>query len=81
MKSEGGVYDSAMKLLSSIGIKMDSIRLNRYCSVLWYMDELEETKMFVIPKKNYTLNGPKMGQQHERPCPECHVVSGIVSLE
>lgn len=36
---------------------MDSIRLDRYYSSPSYIDELGDTKVFVIPKKNATLNG------------------------
>ena len=57
MKSERGAYDRAMKLLSSIGIDLDSIRLDRYYSSPSYMDKLGGTKVFIIPKKNSTLNG------------------------
>lgn len=57
MKSEREAYDRAMDLLSSIGIEMDSIRLDRYYSSPSYVDKLGETKVFVIPKKNATLNG------------------------
>ena len=57
MKSEREAYDRAMDLLSSIGIEMDSIRLDRYYSSPSYVDKLGDTKVFVIPKKNATLNG------------------------
>ena len=57
MKSERDAYDRAMDLLSSIGVEMDSIRLDRYYSSPSYMDRLGNTKVFVIPKKNATLNG------------------------
>ncbi|EQD55579.1 ISA1214-6 transposase, partial [mine drainage metagenome] len=57
MKSERAAYDRAMELLSSVGIEMDSIRLDRYYSSPSYVDELGNTKVFVIPKKNATLNG------------------------
>ena len=46
-----------MKLLSSIDVEMDSIRPYRYYSSPSYMDKLDETKVFVIPEKNATLNG------------------------
>ena len=59
MKSEREAYDRAMRLLSSIGVEMDSIRLDRYYSSPSYMDELGDTKVFVMPKKNATLNGSK----------------------
>ena len=57
MKSERDAYDRAMDLLSSIGVEMDTIRLDRYYSSPSYMDRLGNTKVFVIPKKNATLNG------------------------
>ena len=57
MKSERDAYDRAMDLLSSIGVEMDTIRLDRYYSSPSYMDKLGNTKVFVIPKRNATLNG------------------------
>ncbi len=57
MKSEREAYDRSMKLLSSMGIEMDSIRLDRYYSSPSHIDRLGNTKVFVIPKKNATLNG------------------------
>ncbi len=57
MKSERGAYDRAMSLLASMDITMDSIRLDRYYSSPSYMDTLGDAKVFVIPKKNATLNG------------------------
>ena len=59
MKSERGAYDRAMKLLSSMGIELNSIRLDRYYSSPSYVDKLGETKVFIIPKKNSTLNGSR----------------------
>ena len=59
MKSEREAYDRAMKLLSSIGMEMDSIRLDRYYSSPSYMDKLGNTKVFIIPKKNSTLKGSR----------------------
>ncbi len=57
MKSEREAYDRAMNLLSSLDIEMASLRLDRYYSSPSYMDNLGKTKVFVIPKKNATLNG------------------------
>jgi len=57
MKSERNAYYRAMDLLSSIGVEMDSIRLDGYYSSPSYMDKLGNTKVFVTPKKNATLNG------------------------
>ena len=57
MRSEREAYDRAMDLLSSTGIEMDSIRLERYYSSPSYMYNLGITRVFVMPKKNATLNG------------------------
>ncbi len=57
MKSERESYDRAMNLLTFILIEMDSIRLDRYYLSPSYMYKLGNTKVFIIPKKNATLNG------------------------
>ncbi len=57
MKSEREAYDHAMKLLSTPGIEMDSIRLDRYYSSASCLNSMGYTKVFLIPKKNATLNG------------------------
>ena len=59
MKSEKESYDSAMNLLTFIGIEMDSILLDRYYLSPSYMEKLGNTKIFISPKKNSTLNGSK----------------------
>ena len=48
MKLEREAYDRAMDLLTSIGIEMDSMRLDRYYSSPSYLDKLGDTKVFVI---------------------------------
>ena len=50
------VSQGAIGLLSTPGIEMDSIRLDRYYSSASYMDEPGETRVYVIPKNNATLN-------------------------
>ena len=62
MKSEREAYDRAMDLLSTLGLEMDFIRLDRYYSSPSYVDKLGDTKVFVIPKKNATLNGSQSGR-------------------
>ena len=52
MKSERQAYDRAIKMLASINVEMDSIRLDRYYSFPSYMDNLGNTKVFVIPKNH-----------------------------
>ena len=57
MRSEREAYDRAIDLLSSIGIELSSMRLDRYYSSPTYVDRLGKTKVFIIPRKNSTLNG------------------------
>ena len=57
MKSEREAYDRAIELLSSLGIEVVSMRLDRYYSSPTYVDKLGKTKVFIIPRKNSTLNG------------------------
>ena len=57
MKSERDAYDRAMNLLPSTGVEMNSIRLDRYYSSPSYMDRLGDVRVYVIPKKNATMNG------------------------
>ena len=57
MRSEREAYDRAIELLSSIGIELSSMRLDRYYSSPSYVDRLGKTKVFIIPRKKSTLNG------------------------
>jgi transposase len=62
LKSEkDAYYDKAMKMLSKLpDVTRDSVRLDRYYlySSPSYVDSFDRsTKVFVIPKKNATLNG------------------------
>jgi transposase len=57
MKSEREAYDRAIELLSSLGIEVVSMRSDRYYSSPTYVDKLGKTKVFIIPRKNSTLNG------------------------
>ena len=59
MKSEREAYERVMDILSALGLDMDSIRLDRYYSSPSYVDKLGNTKVFVITKKNATLNGSR----------------------
>lgn len=38
---------------------MNSLRLDRYYSFPSYMDDLGNTKVYIMPKKNSTLNGSR----------------------
>ncbi|MHB8567572.1 MAG: ISNCY-like element ISFac3 family transposase [Nitrososphaerales archaeon] len=59
LKSEKDAYDRAMKMLSELDVAIDSVRLDRYYSSSSCVDSFGDraTKVFVIPKKNTTLNG------------------------
>ena len=57
MKSERNAYDNAMRIINKICINIDSIRLDRYYSSPSYIDNLGNTKVYIIPKKNSTLRG------------------------
>ena len=57
MKSERGAYEKAIGMLRSTAITLDSLRLDRYFSSPSYVDALKGTKMYLMPKKNSTLNG------------------------
>ncbi len=47
-----------MHLVSSVGIEMNSIRLESYYSSP-YVNRLWDSRVFIIPKRNATLNGSR----------------------
>jgi len=47
----------SLEVFRSIEMTLSSLRLDRYYSSPSYVDELKGTKMFLISKKNSTLNG------------------------
>jgi transposase len=58
MKSEKEAFDRAMTMLSTIDVIIDTVRLDRYYSAPAVVDLFgRDAKVFVIPKKNATLNG------------------------
>ncbi len=58
LKSEKETYDKANEMLATIKVKLNSVRLDRYYSCSVYVDGFDKnTKVYVIPKKNATLNG------------------------
>ena len=56
MRSEREAFDRSMNMLKSLRVELDSVRLDRYYSSSFYLDRFG-CKVFVIPKKNATLNG------------------------
>jgi transposase len=57
LRSEKEAYGRAMGMLSTLDVTLASVRLDRYYSTPGYVDSLGETRVFVIPKSNATLNG------------------------
>lgn len=61
-KSERAAYDKAMQMAKETGIKLKSIRLDRYYSAQQYAKELgtlfKDITLYLIPKKNATVKGP-----------------------
>jgi transposase len=59
LKSEREAFDRAMGMLSRVdGVTLDSVRLDRYYSTPGYLDLFgRETKVYVIPRSDATLNG------------------------
>lgn len=61
-KSERQAYNKAMQMAKETGIKLKSIRLDRYYSAQQYVKELsnmfKDVTLYLIPKKNATIKGP-----------------------
>ncbi len=57
-RSEKDAYLKAITMLKSIDVHLNSIRLDRYYSYPSYVEEFKGTDVYIIPKKNATLNGP-----------------------
>ena len=55
LKSEKEAFDKAMQMLHDLGIKINSIRLDRYYSCPIYVNQFKESKVYIIPKKNVEL--------------------------
>jgi transposase len=55
LKSEKEAFDKAMQMLRFVDIKMNSIRLDRYYSCAAYVNQFNDSKVYIIPKKNVTL--------------------------
>ena len=57
MKSEKQAFDSAIKMLGSVAVNINSVRLDGYYSYPSCVDIFDTEKVFIIPKKNATLKG------------------------
>jgi len=58
MKSEKEAFDRAMMFLKTVDVKLKSVRLDRYYSESSYVSRFaSDTAVYIIPKKDATLNG------------------------
>ncbi len=53
--SEKQAFDKAMQMLKETGIRINSIRLDRYYSFPCYVDLFPEAKVYIIPRKDSKL--------------------------
>lgn len=60
MRSETEAFNSARSMMASLGIDVDSVRLDKYYT---YQSIVKKfgigTKFYILPKKNTTINGSK----------------------
>ena len=60
LKSEKDAYGKALEMLAKLQIELDSIRLDKYYSGQSILDDFSEnTRIFIIPKKNSRIRGKK----------------------
>ena len=60
MKSEKDAYMKAIEMIAGLRMDLESIRLDRYYSGQSILDDFSEnTRIFIIPKKNSRIRGPK----------------------
>jgi len=58
MKSKKKAFDNAMNFIKTVDVKLKSVRLDKYYSESSYVSLFEkDTAVYVIPKKDATLNG------------------------
>jgi transposase len=57
LKSETEAFDKAMEMLKHIDIEIENVRLDKYYSFPSYVDRFGKGNVYVIPRKNATLNG------------------------
>ena len=60
LRSEKDAYRKALDMISKLRIDLDSVRLDRYYSGQSILDDFSEnTRIFIIPKKNSRIRGPR----------------------
>ena len=58
MKSEKEAFDNAINFIKTVDVKLKSVRLDKYYSESSYVSLFDkDTEVYVIPKKDATLNG------------------------
>jgi Transposase len=58
MKSEKEAFDNAINFIKTVDVKLKSVRLDKYYSESSYVSLFDkDTAVYVIPKKDATLNG------------------------
>jgi len=57
LKSEKEAFEKAYSMNNDLGIELKSLRLDRYYSFPSYVDKFKGTTVYIIPRKNATLNG------------------------
>lgn len=63
LRSEKEAFDKAMKMLQNIDVKLDSVRLDRYYSFPVYVNQFNDSKVYIIPRKNVeSINGLKWSE-------------------
>jgi len=60
VRSERDAYQKALRMISGLGIQINSVRLDKYYSGQSILDDSSEnTRIFIIPKKNSRIRGKK----------------------
>ena len=60
LRSEKDAYRKALEMISKLRIDLARIRLDRYYSGQSILDDFSEnTRIFIIPKKNSRIRGPR----------------------
>jgi len=60
VRSERDAYSKALKMISELGIQINSVRLDKYYSGQSVLDDFSEnTSILIIPKRNSRIRGKK----------------------
>ena len=60
MRSEKEAFNDAKQMMTSLGIEVDSVRLDKYYACQFTVKKFEPyTKFYILPKTNTTVNGSK----------------------